>query len=182
MQTAGRSEGYAQVRHREESQAHPSAYGEGTEAAVRRCWLPLYRYARCLLGDEHLAEEAVQESFLRTWRSLEKMEPQQVQPWLFGVARRCCLEMIRKRAQSSLHEAAAGQLRQAAGGEEIFETVRQAVDALEEPDRELIYLKHTAGMKCREIAEVTGLPLGTVTSALARAYQKLRVRLIGSQR
>ena len=170
-----------QTPHRQESQAGHRARDEGIASVVRRHWQDLYRYCRCLVGDGHLAEEAVQETFLRTYRAVERMEPSQVQAWLFGVARRCCLELIRKRRRAGVHEAAAGQLRQAAAGEEVFEAVREAVDSLEESDRELISLKHTAGMKCREIAEVTGRPLGTVTSALARAYQTLRERLTGSK-
>lgn len=149
---------------------------------VRQHWMPLYRYCRSLVGDGHLAEDAVQETFMRTYRSAAKIEPAKMSAWLFTVARRCCLETIRKRQRTASHELAAVLAGSGDGGRDGLEAIRDAVASLDAEDREVIYLKHTSGLKCRQIADVTGRPLGTVCSSLARAYQTLRKRLEKRQR
>jgi RNA polymerase sigma factor (sigma-70 family) len=49
-----------------------------------------------------------------------------------------------------------------------------ALERLDDAERSLVFLKHVEGLKCREIAALTGQPLGTVTGNLARTYRKLR--------
>lgn len=53
----------------------------------------------------------------------------------------------------------------------------EVLDRLSDNERQLIYMKHTQGMRCREIAEQTGKPLSTVTNALSRTYRKLQTWL-----
>jgi len=163
-----------------EAQSHRS--GEALSDVACRYWMPLYRYCRSFTGDGHLAEDAVQETFVRTYRSAAKIEPSKLQAWLFTVARRCCLEIIRKRQRAAVHESASAMMNSADGGTDGLDAIRDAVASLDAEDREVIYLKHTSGLKCRQIAEVTGRPLGTVCSNLARAYKKLRERLESRQR
>jgi RNA polymerase sigma-70 factor (ECF subfamily) len=144
---------------------------------VRRHWQGLYQYCRLVLNDDHMAEDAVQETFLRTYRSAGRKAEAVVRAWLFGVARRACLEMLRKRKRARLHEPESARPQETQRDDPDFTDVRTAVEGLEESQRDLVRLKHVAGMKCREIALATGLPLGTVTSTLARAYRTLRQRL-----
>ena len=60
----------------------------------------LYRFCRGLLGDSGLAEDAVQESFVRAWRARERFEPAtgSLRTWLFSIARNVVIDMHRKRA------------------------------------------------------------------------------------
>ena len=58
--------------------------------------------------------------------------------------------------------------------DDVSEELRRGLERLSDEQRSLIYMKHTQGMKCRQIAEATHLPLGTITAGLARAYAKLR--------
>ena len=54
------------------------------------------------------------------------------------------------------------------------EEIESILAVLSDAERSLIYLKHVDGLRCRQIAQRLGKPLGTVTAALARAYHKLR--------
>ena len=183
------------------------ARGRGADFAgmVRLHAAPLYRYCYGRLKDRQLAEDAVQETFLRTYRSLKGGRQEGVSGWLFGVARNCCLEIWRERARGAgrvrtaggLAElAAAGRAAPAAAGVAGLDPagpgaaaesggegaeIEAALERLPEEQRSLIYLKHTRGLKCREIARITGQPLGTVTANLARSYQKLREILGGGR-
>lgn len=157
------------------AESHPP--GESPTDIVGRHWMALYGYCRSLIRDGHLAEDAVQETFLRTYKSAAKIDPSKMQAWLFTVARRCCLEIIRKRQRTALHESTAATANSAGGGTDGLNAIRDAVASLDPADREVIHLKHTSGLKCRQIADATGRPLGTVCSNLAKAYQKLRERL-----
>jgi RNA polymerase sigma-70 factor, ECF subfamily len=163
-----------------EAESHPP--GGAPADIVGRHWMALYGYCRSLIRDGHLAEDAVQETFLRTYKSAAKIDPAKMEAWLFTVARRCCLEIIRKRQRTAVHESAAGAVNSPSGRADGLDAIRDAVETLDEADREVIYLKHTSGLKCRQIADATGRPLGTVCSSLAKAYQKLRQRLGKRQR
>ena len=73
--------------------------GDSFEVVVRHFTAPLFRY--CLgqvAGDRALAEDMVQETFLRTYRALMNGRPDDVGAFLFGVARNCCAEARRKAA------------------------------------------------------------------------------------
>ena len=61
------------------------------------------------------------------------------------------------------------------------EEIEQMLEHLTDDQRSLIYMKHVGGLRCREIAEQTGKPLGTVTAALSRAYKSLRASLSTSR-
>ena len=141
---------------------------------------PLFRYCYQKLGDRHLAEDAVQETFLRSYRSLRTRGlsvGDEFSGWLFGVARRCCLELLRKKRVRRIvgDEPVAGHA--VAGGnhnDPASALLETALETLDDHERSLVYLKHVEGLKCRQIAERLALPVGTVTSTLTRSYRKLR--------
>ena len=146
-------------------------YGE----FVRRYSPALFRYCFGRLRDRQLAEDAIQEAFLRVYRGLDDNVPDEPAPWLFAVARRCCLEMQRqRRATVSLSEAP-----EVAAPEDALdagEELDALLDKLGDDEKALVYLKHVSGLRCAEIAGIVDRPIGTVTAALSRAYRKLRER------
>lgn len=139
---------------------------------VRTYAASLFRYSVGRLRDRHLAEDAVQEIFLRAHRA---EVPDDAAPWLFGVARNCCLEIARRRRRAAEDAAPLDEMQVAAA--EGSRPLGEALEGLDDEETALVQLKHGEGLTCREIAERTGRPLGTVTSALARAYGKLRSRM-----
>ena len=140
---------------------------------VRTYAASLFLYSVGRLRDRHLAEDAVQEIFLRAHRA---EVPDDAAPWLFGVARHCCQEIARRRKRAAEDAAPLDEM-QVAAAPEGARPLGEALEGLDDEETALVQLKHGEGLTCREIAERTGRPLGTVTSALARAYGKLRSRM-----
>jgi RNA polymerase sigma-70 factor, ECF subfamily len=168
--------------------------GPGVEAALSA----LYdRYARTvygvglkILGNRSLAEELVQDVFLKVWRSAGTFDSSRgrFSTWLYRVTHSCALDLYRKRASrvrqvpdGGPHIAAARD--SSAGPQEVVDVswlswrVSRALEALDEPHREVIELAYFGGLSQREVSERTGVPLGTVKTRTARAFRRLRREL-----
>jgi len=142
-----------------------------------------YGFARFLARDATLAEDLVQEAFLKAYRGFPGFRGGDARAWLFAIVRSVFLTHVRRPdiwtdadavetipAETDTPEAAV--LRQ---GE--VETVRGAIEALPEPFREALVLRELEEMSYRQIAEITSAPIGTVMSRLARARQMLTAAL-----
>jgi len=162
---------------------HASTPRERVAQAVRLYSAALWRYCYGRLGDRHLAEDAVQETFLRAHRVAASGGVENLTGWLFGTARRCCLEIGRRRKRLAVvgGGAEADRAPGPAADSREWADVEVAMEALSDGERALVTLKHVEGLKCREIADRLGMPLGTVTGTLARAYGKLRRALKAQQ-
>jgi RNA polymerase sigma-70 factor, ECF subfamily len=140
-----------------------------------------------ILGDRSLAEELLQEVFLKVWRSSKTFDPSRgsFSTWLYRVTRSVALDLYRKRAHK-VHPVPNGEMRIAAvrdlsdGPQEVVDEswlswrVSMALEALDAPHREVIELAYFSGLSQREISERTGVPLGTVKSRTASAFKRLR--------
>ena len=168
--------------------------GPGVEAALSK----LYdRYSRTvfgvgmkILGDRSMAEELVQEVFLKVWRSSGSFDSTRgsFSTWLYRVTRSVALDLYRKRAHR-ISQVADGQLHIAAerdssaGPQEVVDEswlswrVSRALEMLDAPHQEVIDLAYFGGLSQREISERTGVPLGTVKTRTASAYKSLRKEL-----
>jgi RNA polymerase sigma-70 factor, ECF subfamily len=168
--------------------------GSEVEAAIAA----LYdRYGRTVFGvgleilsDRSMAEELVQEVFLKVWRSSGTFDPARgsFSTWLYRVTRSAALDLYRKRARRvsrvSNGEAQIATVRDPSDGpQEIVDEswlswrVSRALGALDPAHREVIDLAYFGGLSQREISLRTGIPLGTVKSRTARAFQRLRKEL-----
>jgi RNA polymerase sigma-70 factor (ECF subfamily) len=135
-----------------------------------------YDYARWLCRDPALAEDLVQEAFLRALRGFAGFRGDDPRGWLFAIVRNCVFSAARSgrplRAEPAEAEALADEadtpetalLRQSEAT-----AVRGAIEALPEPFRETLVLRELQELSYRQIAELTGAPIGTVMSRLARA-------------
>jgi RNA polymerase sigma-70 factor, ECF subfamily len=144
-----------------------------------------------ILGDRSLAEELVQEVFLKVWRSSGTFDPSRgsFSTWLYRVTRSVALDLYRKRARR-VRPVPDGALRIAttrdssAGPQEVVDEswlswrISRALEMLDAPHREVIELAYFSGLTQREISERTGMPLGTVKSRTASAYKSLRRDLV----
>jgi RNA polymerase sigma-70 factor (ECF subfamily) len=144
-----------------------------------------------LLGDRSLAEELVQEVFLKVWRSSHTFDPTRgsFSTWLYRVTRSVALDLYRKRAsrvrsipEGESHLVAAGD--PSAGPQEIVDDswlswrMSRALEGLGAPHREVIELAYFRGLSQREISKQTGVPLGTVKSRTSSALKHLREGLV----
>jgi RNA polymerase sigma-70 factor (ECF subfamily) len=143
------------------------------------------------LGDRSLAEELLQEVFLKVWRSSKTFDPSRgsFSTWLYRVTRSVALDLYRKRA-NKVRQVSNGEIHIAAerdlsdGPQEVVDEswlswrVSMALEVLDAPHREVIELAYFSGLSQREIFERTGMPLGTVKSRTASAYRSLRKNLV----
>jgi RNA polymerase sigma factor (sigma-70 family) len=103
--------------------------------------------------------------------------------WLMGIAERVALEQRRAERRTREVAAAAAEARLEARRPENGPTegddheLRRAVAALPEAYRQVVLLRYYADLSCAQVAERLGLPLGTVTKTLSRAYAMLREQL-----
>ena len=158
----------------------------------------VYTLARYLLGSAADADDAVQECYLRAFRHFEgfrgqAIRPSSIKPWLMAILRNVCRSEFARRAGAAgdLAEAAEDALPLWQEGESSPEAailrqrnsqaVAALVAALPEPFREAIVLRDISDLSYREIAEVVGVPIGTVMSRLGRARGLLRAAWLKSQ-
>jgi len=143
-----------------------------------------------ILGDRSMAEELVQEVFLKVWRSSGTFDPSRggFSTWLYRVTRSCALDLFRKRAHrvrpvSDGDPYLVSARDPSAGPQEVVDEswlswrVSRALEVLDAPHREVIDLAYFGGLSQREISEQTGVPLGTVKSRTASAFKSLRNEL-----
>jgi RNA polymerase sigma-70 factor, ECF subfamily len=142
-----------------------------------------------VVGDRELAEEVLQDTFLRCWTGAASYEPARgkVLGWLTGIARNRSIDVLRSRQhrtrvreRNSLPEADdSGLFSQADETEAVAmrEVVTQAMNGLPLVQRQVVELAYYGGMSQTEIAAATGEPLGTVKSRTRMAMEHLRGQL-----
>lgn len=143
-----------------------------------------YTLARYLVRDEHDAQDIVQEAYLRAWRYFASFRGGDERAWLLTIVRNCCYTWRRSRLDSQAVEydddvhGADQSERSAADASAIGESDRRqlsaALESLTAEFREVVVLREIEGCSYQEIARVTGVPIGTVMSRLARARERLR--------
>lgn len=164
----------------------------------RRILLPhldaAYGFARFLCRDAVVAEDLVQDAYLRAYRGFAGYRGGDPKAWLFAILRSGFLTWVRgQRAWSELTVPITLSTRQvetvpskaptpedALMREADLAGLRGAVEALPDPFRETLVLRELQEMSYREIAEITGAPIGTVMSRLARARALLVRSLRGA--
>ena len=150
----------------------------------------VYNFARYLLRNPSDADDAVQECYLRALRHFDTLRSPDVKPWLFAILRNVCRAEYGRRSRLLLYDVNAEpdgpegtapmwQEEQSTPETEMVhkldaETIQGMVAALPEAFREVIVLREIDDLSYREIAEIAGVPAGTVMSRLARARAMLR--------
>jgi RNA polymerase sigma-70 factor (ECF subfamily) len=146
---------------------------------VRRRQSALRQLLRRLCRDASLADDLAQQAFLSAWRSLSKLSsPVAFWPWLRRVGINVWLQHLRAHRQSLL--APEEELDSLPAPSETIEErldLDAALTQLPPAPRLCTVLAYGEGMSHAEIAEITGLPLGTVKSHITRAAARLRQRL-----
>jgi RNA polymerase sigma-70 factor (ECF subfamily) len=155
-----------------------------------------YNLARYLTRDSSLSEDIVQDSMLRAFRAFGQYRGGSPRAWLLAIVRNCCRTAQAGRAgavslvvhESSLSDEELAQINEHADAaltpeetalrEDDVARVRFAIEAIPEPFREAVVLRDLEDFSYAEIAEVTGVPIGTVMSRLSRARGMLAKELL----
>jgi RNA polymerase sigma-70 factor (ECF subfamily) len=146
----------------------------------------VFAVAYRLLGDAGLAEEAVQQTFVKAWRAADSLdEDREMGPWLATIARRSAIDLHRSEARRK-----AAPLESVAPDDPALTTrpesaeslgtvweVRRAVEELPPEEQEVVRLQHFEGLTHEEIARRLEIPPGTVKSRSFRAHKRLVERL-----
>lgn len=146
---------------------------------------PLFGYCRRRLGSESLAEDALQEVFLRAHKYFATYDPaRDARKWLFGIAHNVCVEFARSRGRLTI----ADDLPEPPDGvtttalerlarEESLESVRRELDKLPDRTRRILELRFFGQLTSGEIAGLEGMNETAVRVALHRALGGLRAKL-----
>ncbi|MFY9875430.1 MAG: sigma-70 family RNA polymerase sigma factor [Rhodomicrobium sp.] len=156
-----------------------------------------FTLARYLTRRGDVAEDLVQEALLRAYRSFDETRSSNVRAWLLTIVRNCFLTWkVRSRDESAPRDfGGTGASLEQDGGEAQEDetpesilirheddcTMRFLIEGLPNPFREVLVLRDIEDMSYREIADITGVPMGTVMSRLARARKMFAEAWKGSQ-
>lgn len=149
-------------------------------------FLPLldaaYSLARLIARDAAAADDIVQESYLRAFRSFDAYRGGDARSWLLTIVRNCAYDWSNSRRHSAddpaadpdeLADAAQDGPEDSAARSSEVERVRSTIRRLPEPFQQTLILRELEELSYREIAQIMGAPVGTVMSRLARARQML---------
>lgn len=145
-----------------------------------------YNLARWLVRSPADAEDLVQEAYLRAMRFFGGFRGGDSRAWILKIVRNTCYSWVRKNrgaSEEEFDETAHTKQEERSDAEsklvdrEESERVRKALEALPTAFREVLVMREIEGLSYKEIAEVMGVPMGTVMSSLSRARQKLREQL-----
>lgn len=169
------------------------AFVDGVDGSLRavydRYGAMVYRIARTVLGNIADAEEVAQATFVSAWQGRDTFDPTRgsLAGWLIGIARRRTVDRLRGMERE--RRAADAAVRLAGDGiapptlpahtDEVINriVVADGLAQLAEPQRRVLELAFFDDLSHRQIASVTGLPLGTVKSHARRGLAQLRRRL-----
>ena len=141
----------------------------------------LLRLCTLYLKDAHLAEDAVQETLIKAWRNVDKFRGDGSEiTWITRIAINVCKSYLRspwKRRRAPAEELE--RLFAPSDNPQVDDTLPHAIMALSRPYREVILLYYYQELKAREIADILGVDVSTVTVRLSRARKQLREALKG---
>ncbi|MFZ5625104.1 MAG: RNA polymerase sigma factor [Gemmatimonadota bacterium] len=141
------------------------------------------RVARVVLRDDHEADDAVQDGLLSAWQAIDRYDPgRPFRPWLMRIIVNAARDLQRRRqvrAADELPPSLAGRLSPERDTEDALfrERLGEALAALPERKRVAVTLFDVEGYSHAEIAELLGVPVGTVRSDVFHARRALREAL-----
>jgi RNA polymerase sigma-70 factor (ECF subfamily) len=161
---------------------------EAAEELYDRYAPRIYGLGMVMLGSDAAAQDLVQDTFVKLWRSAERYDPQRgkLDTWVLLVARSLAIDGIRRRVLDARTAEASAPLREMSaesGPEEIAETkdmagrARAAMSGLSDGQRAALELAYFGGKTSAEVAELEGIPLGTAKTRIRTALLRLREAL-----
>ena len=153
------------------------------ETLYRSASPKLHGVALRFMGRHDLAEEVLQEAFVRIWYNASRYEPHLAAPmtWMLNITRNLAIDQLRKRRE---HPLADGQqdalLDDSPSAHEQLDSQREAsalnrcLETLDSMQRQSISVAYFQGLSCSELAEHLAAPLGSVKSWIRRGLERLR--------
>jgi len=160
------------------------ALARGEESAyttvVDKLYRPVYHFALRLCHDSALAEDITQETFLAVWKRVASFEGKsRFSTWVFGIAYREFLRAREKQVVQTvpLDEQSFYDSREQTQSADDQISVREALEALPDLYRQVVFMVYIRGLTYREAAYVLDVPVGTLKSRMNHAFNILRDEL-----
>lgn len=162
------------------------------ENIINQYLKPVYNFIFRIVGGRGEAEDITQETFVKVWKNLNKIDPKKnIKTWLFAIARNTAIDFLRKRKNILFSELDLSAQEDATKFEEKLRDIEPLPDEIFmrkelgkelenvllkiRPDwREIILLYYSENMTFKEISEVVNKPLNTVKSHHLRALHQIR--------
>ena len=155
-----------------------SGFRPSVEAAIPA----LRRYARALTRNAELADDLVQDTLVRALRSEHLFHGGDVRSWLYTILTNLNRNRLRSLARRPMHTSIEdNDAPDAAGPEAGGRDIERALASLVDDQRTALLLVVLEGLTYREVAEIQGVPIGTVMSRLARARAQIKSYLDGAR-
>ena len=170
-----------------------SGRDDGFEELVRRYQRPIAAYVYRLVGDYDAALDLTQEVFIKVYNSIRRYRSEfKFSTWIYKIAHNAAVDHLRRNSTRWLGltsgiegdqydlplESRRPSPEEESEKEERRAEIETVVRQLPTAYRELVLLRHSHDMSYDEIAEVTGLPLGTVKNRLFRAREAMRQEFV----
>jgi RNA polymerase sigma-70 factor (ECF subfamily) len=152
---------------------------------VKRYERPVRAVALDVLGDYHLASDVSQEAFVKAYEQLAGLRtPEAFCPWLMKVARRCALKVARQKLKEPRLEIKTAEVIDNPDGQfdEEKQRLLAAVIKLPRSEKQVVMLRYLGDNSVKDVAEIVGRSVGTVTKQLSRAHKRLRKILERSEK
>jgi RNA polymerase sigma-70 factor (ECF subfamily) len=132
---------------------------------------------------DHLAQEAVQEIFIRAWNAAPSYDPtRDLGPWLMTIARHASLDLVRRELRPTRggHEVETDVVVEEPGIDQVWVSweIQEALGRLTPDEREIVRLSFFEDLTHVQVAERLGVPVGTVKSRSHRAHRRLAEFLV----
>ena len=138
-----------------------------------RYYTAMVAIAHAKLGDRHLAEDAAQEAFAKACEKLGQLKNEnKFAYWLAAICRNTANDIVSRKEKFSTTDDLS-MIADKIPDFDLAETVRDAVNKLSEPAKELVFLKYYDGMSYEQISKVLGLSKQTINGRLRRAKKKI---------
>ena len=168
--------------------------GDRFKELVARYSQTIAVFAFSRLKSRDAAEEVAQQTMVTAYEQLPRLRvPRSFANWLLAIANSIIVRALKDRMRSVsldgaahdgtasaavLHPASpAGEPADQLGRTELWQRILSEIDGLPPRYSMIVAMKHQAGLSCKEIAANLGMPLGTVTGRLSRAYRMIRERV-----
>ena len=152
---------------------------------VKRYQRPIRAVALEVLGDYHSATDVTQEAFVKAYQELGRLrKPEAFGPWLMKITHRCALDSARRKpkeapletnATTAIDNPSHQSLDFARDGlDEEKQKLLAAVVKLPKSEKQVVMLRYFGSHSVKDVAEIVGRSIGTVTKQLSRAHKRLR--------
>lgn len=141
----------------------------------------MYRYALYSLGSIEAAQDAVQDTALEAWKSINRLRNEEAaKAWFFKILSHCCKHLQREKYSAdiaSLDFCAEIPVSNPDDSVLLGLDLLRLINQLTQEEKDIVLLSAVCGCNSKEIAKITALPAATVRSKLSRSLKKLRSEL-----